>query len=141
MHEHHPPHHGTLVELGEEFSHLELVLDAKTGTLTGYALDGEAEQSVRLKQPGIAIQITATTAADGTERTLDKPVIVTLQGVADPLSGETVGDTSEFTAQADILKDVTGFKGSVTDITIKGAEFKDVAFGYPEGNDPHAAKK
>ena len=45
-HEHKPPHSGTLVEFGEEFAHLELVLDAATGTLKAYALDGEAEKAV-----------------------------------------------------------------------------------------------
>jgi hypothetical protein len=56
-HEHHAPHDGTLVELGEEFAHLELVLNAQTGTLTVYVLDGEAEQSVRIAQPEIELTV------------------------------------------------------------------------------------
>ena len=55
-HEHHPPHKGTLVEFGEEFAHLELVLDPATGKLTAYALDGEAEKAVRLKQTEIVVE-------------------------------------------------------------------------------------
>ena len=57
-HEHHAPHKGTLVELGEEFSHLEIVLDPASGKITAYALDGEAEKAVRLKQAEIVLKIT-----------------------------------------------------------------------------------
>ena len=51
-HEHHAPHKGTLVEFGEEFAHLELVIDAATGRVSAYVLDGEAEKSVRIGQTG-----------------------------------------------------------------------------------------
>jgi hypothetical protein len=43
VHEHTAPHGGSLVEFGEEFAHIELVLDSATGVLTAYVLDGEAE--------------------------------------------------------------------------------------------------
>ena len=36
---------GTLVELGNEFAHVELVLDSNAGSLTAYVLDGEAQES------------------------------------------------------------------------------------------------
>ena len=50
-HEHTAPHGGTLVALGEEFGHLELLLNKETGELTAYVLDGEAEKPVRLGAP------------------------------------------------------------------------------------------
>lgn len=37
--------------LGEEFGHLELLLNKETGELTAYVLDGEAEKPVRLGAP------------------------------------------------------------------------------------------
>src|SRR5205085_2013512 len=61
-HEHTAPHHGQLVELGEEFAHVELVLDRKAGRLTAYVLDGEAEQPVRVTQPTLTLMCTAPPA-------------------------------------------------------------------------------
>ena len=49
-HEHHAPHHGALEVLGDEFAHVELVLDEKTGRLTAYVLDGEAENPRALQE-------------------------------------------------------------------------------------------
>ena len=130
-HEHHPPHKGTLVELGEEFAHLELVLDAATGKLTAYALDGEAEKSVRLKQKEIEITITG----------IKELPSITLKAKASALTGETDGDTSEFTAQSDKLKNVKEFDGVVVDVTIKGKQFKAVKFNFPKGNEEAEEKK
>ena len=136
-HEHKPPHGGTLVELGEEFSHLELILDAREGRLTGFALDGEAENPVRLKQEEIVVKIHAVTRGDG-EKPVEPPLIIHLKAVASPLSGETVGDSSEFAARSDSLKGVTHFQAEIEAILIKGQEFKNVSFAFPEGNDEHA---
>ena len=49
-HQHKAPHKGTLVEFGEEFAHLELVLDQATGKISAWVLDGEAEKAVRVAQ-------------------------------------------------------------------------------------------
>ncbi len=122
-HEHSAPHGGTLVELGEEFAHLEIVLDASTGKLTAYALDGEAEKAVRLKQP--EIEITVANSA----------TVVKLGGVANNLTGETTSDTSEFAGQSDALKGANSFEGVIRAVTIKGQPFKGVAFNFPKGNE------
>lgn len=124
-HEHHAPHNGTLVVFGDEFAHLEMVLDSESGRLTAYSLDGEAEYAVRLKQESVEIAI----VLDGNN------IVLTLNAVDNPLTGETIGDTSEFTAQSDMLKGVKSFKGNVIMINTKGAEFKDVEFSFPEGNE------
>lgn len=125
-HEHKAPHKGTLIEFGEEFAHLELVL--KDGRLTGYVLDGEAEKAVRVKQKEIEIKIDKI---EGKE----KSVTVTLKAVANVLTGETEGDTSEFHATSDDLKKVKKFEASVSAMSVKGKEFKDVKFKFPEGNE------
>ena len=122
-HEHSAPHGGTLVELGEEFAHLEIVLEASTGKLMVYALDGEAEKAVRLKQP--TIEITVTNPA----------TVVKLDGVANSLTGETTNDTSEFTGQSDALKGANRFEGVIRAVTVKGQPFKGVAFNFPKGNE------
>ena len=124
-HEHKPPHHGTLVVLGKEFSHIEMVLDPETGKLTAYALDGEAENPVKLVQNLLDLKIT-----------LNKKVhTLQLKAIANPLTGETIGDTSEFSGQADYLKGVKSFDAVLSAINIRGSQFNDVAFNFPKGND------
>lgn len=122
-HEHSAPHGGTLIELGEEFAHVEIVLDAATGRLTAYALDGEAEKAIRIKQSEIEIAVENPAAT------------IKLGGVANALTGETADDTSEFSGQSERLKGATDFDAVIKTISIKGKEFKDVAFNFPKGNE------
>jgi hypothetical protein len=124
-HEHTPPHNGALVEFGEEFAHLELVLDPVSGKLTGYVLDGEAENPVRIRQSSIRLKLNI----DG------KPLSLDLKAVTNPLTGETKGDTSEFSAVSMKLKGLSRFSGIVALIKVKGKIFRDVRFKYPEGNE------
>lgn len=123
-HEHHPPHGGTLVVLGKEFAHIELVLDKTTGQLTAYALDGEADNAVKIAQPEIEIKI-------------EKPVslIVKLKAVENSLTGEKRGDTSEFAGQNDALKNLNDFDGEIQNIFIKGQQFQKISFNFPKGNE------
>ena len=95
-HEHKAPHAGTAVVLGQEAYHLyfELVRDAIEGKLTAYVLDGEMENFIRVKAP--AFEIVAV--VDGAKRPL------ALNAVANTATGETVGDTAQFEAQAEWLK-------------------------------------
>jgi len=132
-HEHHAPHEGTLIELGEEFAHLELVLDPVTGTLTGYTLDGEAENPVRIEQGDMEIRIADIKTQGGGESKIT--YTFKLEAVPNVLTGETVGDTSEFTVRSDKLKDAQRFDGVISAINIKGQSFKDVTFRFPEGNE------
>lgn len=122
-HEHHAPHKGTLVEFGEEFAHLELVIDSTSGKISGYVLDGEAEKPVRIPQKDITLKITK------------EEFSVVLKAVANELSGEKEGDTSEFSGQSDKLKALKNFDALVLQITVKGKEFKDIKFNFPKGNE------
>src|SRR4051812_8065508 len=57
-HHHHAekgPHGGALVAIGQDDAHLEIVLDAETGTLTAYVLDGEAEKAISIKQKNLQL--------------------------------------------------------------------------------------
>jgi hypothetical protein len=124
-HEHHPPHGGTAIVLGNETYHLELVLDAGTGRLTAYVLDGEMENFVRVKAP--AIEIVATVGAESHP--------LTLRAMANAATGETVGDTSQFEANAGWLKTAATFDGRLVALEIRGTKFENVAFNFPKGND------
>ena len=129
-HEHHAPHSGTLVEFGEEFAHLELVLDAASGTLTAYVLDGEAEKTLRIAAPDLEIKAQLP-GADGKLA----ETVLKLTAQADTLSGEKVGDTSVFKVQSDALKNAKTFDATVSAITVKGKDFKDTKFNFPRGNE------
>lgn len=124
-HEHHAPHKGTLVVLGEEFSHVELVLDNTTGELTAYVLDGEAENPVRIAQSSLIIKL----------KDKGKLVSLRLKPIANDLTGEKVGDTSEFQGTFSKLKGLSHFEGYISSIQSRGESFKNVRFLYPEGNE------
>lgn len=115
-HAHTAPHGGTLIELGQHAYNLELVRDTAAGKLTIYVLDGHAENFVRIAAP--AIELVAIT---GGER---RPL--SLKAVANPATGETVGNTSQFEAQADWLKSGGELAGTITAIEIQGTKFDNV---------------
>jgi hypothetical protein len=111
--------------LGNEDYHVELVLDATTGRLQAYILDGEMEDFVRSTSSSIRIDSTV----DG------KPASVTLEAIANPVTGETKGDTSLFEGQADWLRSRKSFEGVLSTLSIRGAEYGGVRFNFPAGND------
>jgi hypothetical protein len=121
-HGHHAPHGGVLVGLEDDFGQVELALDSASGTLTAYMLDGEAEESVRLKQPSLTVVIDAPAPGSGAAQTLE------LAARADILTGETVGDSSEFSATSPSLRGAGSLKGTILDITVKGREFRNLRF-------------
>jgi hypothetical protein len=125
-HEHHPPHGGTPVVLGDESYHLELVRDAATGELQAFVLDGEMENFVRCAAPSFEVIATIKTET----RTL----IFTAQ--ADLATGEKIGDTALFTTQAEWLKTTNNFNAVLTTLTVRGTAFTNVSFNFPRGNDP-----
>jgi len=122
VHEHAAPHGGALVELGEEFAHVEIVLDPASGGLKAYVLDGEAENAVRVALPSLGLHITLPGSA---------PATAVLAAKANALSGEAVGDTSQFVGTLPALKGATAFSGQLRTLTVKGQTFTDVAFDYP----------
>jgi predicted small lipoprotein YifL len=123
-HEHKAPHGGTAIELGEEAFHLELVKE-ENGKLSAYVLDGELENFIRIASP--SFQIVAL--AGGESRTLE------FRAVASTATGETVGSTSHFEAEADWLKTTPTFGGLLTRLEIRGTVFTAVAFNFPQGNE------
>lgn len=112
-HAHTAPHGGTLVEIGEHAYNLELLRDQTAGKLTVWILDGHAENFVRLKAP--ALELVATVGG------APRPLL--LKAVASAATGETVGDTSQFEAQADWLKTAGGFEVRLAAIEIRGTKF------------------
>lgn len=131
-HAHTAPHGGTLVILGDHFAIVEMVLDAAVGKMTAYVLDGEAEKPVRISQPAIEILILKPESSTSSSPQRD---LVKLEAVANTLTGEKSGDTSEFSAVSDVLKGKDHFDGIIQSVTLKGEEKKSVSFKFPEGNE------
>jgi hypothetical protein len=121
-HHHAAPRGGTLVELGDEFAHLELLFDPASGRLAVYVLDGEAERAVRVAHESLRLRLDATAADADAE---------SLAAVAGVLTGETVGDTSRFEAVIPALAGRTRFEGVIDTITVRGRTFRDVAIAVP----------
>ena len=135
-HHHHAekgPHDGALVAIGEDDAHLEFILEADTGTLKAYVLDGEAEKAITIKQGKLQVAFTATKDDDGDEKgglPAEAPFVMLAAVHAD-----ADGMASEFEGQADGLKGVENFSAVLTAVTVGGKQFKNVAFKYPEGNE------
>ncbi len=115
-HVHKAPHGGTLVILSAEFAHVEFVLDGGAGRLTAYVLGAHAATPIRIAQP--TIELTVGSGASELKLSLD--------AVGSALTGETPGDTSEFTVQHDGLRELLGFDGVLHEITARGETFRDV---------------
>jgi len=116
-HVHVAPHGGTLVEIGDHAYNVELLRDRATGTLTAWILDAHAENFVRVKATTLAL-----VAMPGGRYTP-----LQLRAVANPATGETVGDTSQFEIQVDWLKTAPDFAGIFT-VEIRGTTFRDVEY-------------
>jgi hypothetical protein len=125
LHKDLPPHGGTPVVLGDDAYHIEFVLDAAGGTLSAYILDDEMEDFVRSDMQLFMV----IAKVDGAEQTL------VFKPVANPATGETVGDTALFLAQAEWLKTTKNFDAVIKSVTLDGTKFTDVKFNYPKGND------
>ena len=119
-HVHHAPHGGTLVVLADEALNVELLVDVATGGLTAWVLDGEAENPVRIAQESIEL----TLDIGGTAQS------IRLDAVANDLTGEKKGDTSQFAGRSDSLRGVGAFSGTLGNVTVGTRAFQSVTFRY-----------
>lgn len=113
--------------LSEERFHLELVLDASAGKLQAYLFDGHLENFVRSDLSSFEVEALVKGASQS----------LVFKPVANPATGETVGDTSLFEAQADWLKSTIEFEGTLKSLTVRGSTFANVKFNFPLGNEQH----
>ena len=126
LHVHVAPHGGMLLELGEHGSghNLELFLHDQ-GFLQVYVLDAHAEEFVRIEQPTIEI---LATDANGSSKTF------VCDAIADPITGESVGDSSLFTS-TERISDRLPLKGTIPSLVILGKFYENVSFEF-KGNPP-----
>jgi hypothetical protein len=144
-HHHHAekgPHNGALVALGHDDAHLEFVLNAETGTLTAYVLDGAAEKPVAIHQKNIqlALSVDDHDHKEGEEKEGDKHDELpddAVQLLLAAVSPTDDGTATEFAGQLDQLKGVAKFEAAITAIKVGDKEFSGINFKYPEGNEDH----
>jgi hypothetical protein len=94
-HIHQPLRGGVLMELGKHGSGYNLeILQNTNDHLEIFILDAHAENYVRISQPSIELTLT------------DSNQTMSLGAVADPATGETVGNSSLFRTESNISKNI-----------------------------------
>ncbi len=123
-HKHEPPHGGAGVTLGDEDAHIEFLTDAAAGTVTAWFFSPHMERYLRIKAESFEV----LAKLQGVEKSLS------FVAVANAGTGETVGNTSQFVAEADWLSNVESFDAVLSGVTVRGRLYRSVAFNYPKGN-------
>ncbi len=128
-HSHVAPRGGQLVELGDHKGNLEFMLDAATGTVSMWSLDAHAENPVRLAASQLVLDLTAVTVASAAR---DVSESLELTPVASALTGESAGDSSEYTGRHDVLVGASAFRARLREIQHRGADYRDVAIDFTQ---------
>ena len=120
-HVHTAPHGGQLVEIGKHGSgyNLELVLH-EDGFLKIYVLDSCAENFLRIPASSIDIEVTDEN---------NNSKIIVCEPIEDPITGETIGNTSVFTSTVRI-SDNLPLKGIIRKLDILEFSFEDVEINF-----------
>ena len=114
------PHHGSLIELGKEDYHAELVHDDKTDSVTVYILDGSASKAVPIPAKQVTLNL----------RVAGKPQQFVLAAVSQP--GDPEGSVSAFAAASKPLcqaLDAHGASGRLN-VTIAGKVYVGTVGGH-----------
>lgn len=120
--------------LSEHFAFIELVVDPASGAITAYVLDGEAEHAVRIADTKLTLRVTRATTSQPASTPAADGESIELTAVASSLTGETIGDTSQFAGRSDALVGATRFRGVLGRVHVRGQEFHEVPFDFPEGH-------
>jgi len=116
-HKHVAPHGGALIPIADGAANIEVVLDREQGELTLFLFDGCAENSLRS-------DLASMTLVCDNE-------IFELAARASGLTGETVGDTSEFGLVDERLKGRGSLSGKLARVSLLGSTLTDVGIECP----------
>jgi len=113
-HPHEGPHGGSLIELGDEKYHAELVHDEKAGSVTIYILDGSAKKTVAIE----AAEITINLKHDGMGEQFQ------LAAQAD--AGDPAGKSSRFVSSDKELGEDLDHEGADPELVVEiaGSQFR-----------------
>ena len=120
-HGHQAPHGGVLVNVGDEFCHLEFVKEPESNRLQLHVLRFHPKEGP-LKISMAQIEVGATTGGE------EKAIVfnpVELDGIT-----ATDHPTSLYMAEVDWLKNAPNFNGTVKKLTIEGKLFLEIAFQF-----------
>lgn len=108
------PHHGGLIELGNEEYHAELVHDDATGTVTVYLLDSSAKTAVATDATELLVNLSHGGNAEQ------------FKLVANPEAGDPVGKSSRFISNdAELAEDLDHEEAEAQlVVTIGGKQFR-----------------
>lgn len=95
------PHHGVLIEWGEEEYHVEFVVDHKAQTATAYILDGSGKKAKPIDAKELTLMLK------------QKPP-VTMKMMPKPESGEKAGQSSRFTAKNAVFAKEAQLEGTIS---------------------------
>ena len=123
-HYHEPPHGGAGVTLGNEDAHIEFLADAEEGTVTAWFFKPHMEQYLRMELESFEVLV---------KRSEGETKLV-FEALANPGTGETVGNTSQFVANAEWLGKAETFDAVIPEITVLGKTYNNLEFNYPKGN-------
>ncbi|MDP7010683.1 MAG: hypothetical protein QF685_04830 [Verrucomicrobiota bacterium] len=120
-HGHKAPHGGVLVNVGDEFCHLEFVREPESNRLQLHVMRFHPKEGL-LKIPMEQIEISAKVG--------DEEKVIILKPVE--LDGITATDqpTSLYVAEVDWLKNAANFDGTVKELKIEGKIFSEIAFQF-----------
>ncbi len=118
-HDHDPVHPGgVLAELGDHMAQLEAALDSEKGTITLWVWDAHIENTIRLKDASLLAAVSVG----------EDPFRFSFAAQAKVLTGETVGNSSEFKGQDARLVGAKHVDVLVPSITVKGITYTDLKF-------------
>lgn len=123
-HVHQAPHGGALGMIGDHLFQLEVVSNRDAGRIELFVLDGEAERFVRIAAPEI----------EGVAELGDSEWLLRFQAVANAATGEEVGNSSHFVAEAPNLVDMPEFELRFDRLELLGRTFEGVSIPFPEGS-------
>jgi hypothetical protein len=101
------PHHGHLVELGEEEYHAEVVFDPKDSKITIYTLDSTAKKAAPTEAPEVKLELTV----GGQSKSFSAKAVADKGDPPNKSSRFEVAPNPEIKAN---IKDEEDLKGSVT---------------------------
>ena len=120
-HGHKSPHGGVLVDVGNEFCHLEFVQEPESNRLQLHVMRFHPKE-MPVKFVMEQIEVSAK-VGDEEKAVIFKPV---------ELDGVTATDqpTSLYMAEVDWLKNAANFNGTVRELKIEGKIFSEIAFQF-----------
>ena len=119
-HGHKAPHGGVLVNVGDEFCHLEFVQEPESNRLQLHVMRFHPEGPLKISMA--QIEVGATTGGE------EKAIVfnpVELDGIT-----ATDHPTSLYMAEVDWLENAPNFNGTVKKLTIEGKIFPEIAFQF-----------